>query len=148
VSGPGPASWPGLRIGPRETTVAANKAARICLSRKEAIDLALSLITAAQKVIADATFMHGDLLQLCDILITILSSYLWEHFRVSLKSSDRRHIVEGNWYETCRLGPGGIAALQGVGWGPEFRVVTRARPRRSLLTGSPPFMTRRAWQQS
>jgi hypothetical protein len=23
--------------------------------------------------------------------------------------------------------PGGIGALQGVGWGPEFRVVTRAR---------------------
>ena len=82
---PWPGSWPGLRIGPRETTVAANKAARICLSRKEAIDLALLLITAAQKVIADTTFIHGDLLQLCDILITILSSYLWEHFRVSLK---------------------------------------------------------------
>jgi hypothetical protein len=35
--------------GPRETMVAANKAARICLSRKEATDLALLLITAARK---------------------------------------------------------------------------------------------------
>jgi hypothetical protein len=29
--------------------------------------------------------------------------------------------------------PGGIGALQGVGWGPEFRVVTRARARAAPL---------------
>jgi hypothetical protein len=29
--------------------------------------------------------------------------------------------------------PGGIGALQGVGWGPEFRVVTRARARPAPL---------------
>jgi hypothetical protein len=35
------------------------------------------------------------------------------------------------------LGPGGHRALQGWGWGPEFRAVTRARrpPGRSLPTG-------------
>jgi hypothetical protein len=37
--------------------------------------------------------------------------------------------------------PGGMGALQGAGWGPEFRVVTRARrPRRSLPTGWRRFM--------
>ena len=48
MSGPGLGRGKRLRIGPRETMVAANKAAKIRLSLKEAVALALLLITAAR----------------------------------------------------------------------------------------------------